>query len=147
MNPVIIRPVESKDFEQILNLVNDVVREMYGHLFPNGVTASTDPRSWKSSWVAVDGSIIAGVGLADGDCIDDLWLRPEYRGRKIGSELLSILESQIAKGGHVQARLHVIAENETARSFYRRHGWQELKSYPHEKWEFLMMDLRKDLNC
>ncbi len=99
MNPVIIRPAEPSDFEQILNLVNDVVREMYGHLFPNGVTASTDPRSWKSSWVAVDGSIIAGVGLADGDCIDDLWLRPEYRGRKIGSELLSILESQIAKGG------------------------------------------------
>ena len=132
--------------EQISNIVLEVTREKYGHLFSNELMISNDPNSWKRSWVVADNNIIVGVGLSNGDCVDDLWLRSEYRGRRIGSDLLSILESQIGKSGHLWARLRVVAENEAARRFYCRHGWQELKTYPHEKWGFLMVDLQKALN-
>ena len=134
------------DLEQISNIVLEVTREKYGHLFSNELMISNDPNSWKRSWVVAVNNIIVGVGLSNDDCIDDLWLRSQYRRRKIGSDLLSILESQIKKSGHLQARLRVVAENEAARRFYRRHGWQELKTYPHEKWGFLMVDLQKALN-
>ena len=134
------------DLDQISNIVLEVTREKYGHLYSNELMISNDPNSWKRSWVVAVNNIIVGVGLSNDDCIDDLWLRSQYRRRKIGSDLLSILESQIKKSGHLQARLRVVAENEAARRFYRRHGWQELKTYPHEKWGFLMVDLQKALN-
>ena len=134
------------DLEQISNIVLEVTREKYGHLISGELMVSNDFNSWRRSWVVADNNVVVGVGLSNGDCIDDLWLRSQYRGRKIGSDLLSILESQIKKSGHLQARLRVVAENEAARRFYRRHGWQELKTYPHEKWGFLMVDLQKALN-
>lgn len=145
LSNIILRQAEPNDFEQISNLVRDVTREKYGHLFLDELMGSPDLNSWKRSWVAVDDSVV-GVGLSNDDYIDDLWLRSQYRGRKIGSELLSILESQIGKSGHLQARLRVVAENEAARRFYGRHGWQELRTYPHEKWRFLMIDMQKKLN-
>ena len=134
------------DLEQISNIVLEVTREKYGHLISGELMVSNDFNSWRRSWVVADNNVVVGVGLSNDDCIDDLWLRSQYRGRKIGSDLLSILESQIKKSGHLQARLRVVAENEAARRFYRRHGWQELKTYPHEKWGFLMVDLQKALN-
>ena len=85
MNSIKIRPAKPNDVEQILNLVNDVIRETYGHLFYSEPLALSDPSPWTNSWVASDGNNIVGVALADGHYIDDLWLRPEYRGRKIGS--------------------------------------------------------------
>jgi ribosomal protein S18 acetylase RimI-like enzyme len=134
------------DLDQISSIVLEVTREKYGHFFSNELMVSNDPNSWKGSWVVADNNVIVGVGLSNDDCIDDLWLRSQYRGRNIGSDLLSILESQIEKSGHLQAKLRVVAENEAARRFYRRQGWQELKTYPHEKWGFLMVDMQKALN-
>ena len=55
------------------------------------------------------------------------------------------LEAQINSDGFVKAKLRVVAENEAARKFYRREGWLELKSYPHEKWGFLRVDMQKEL--
>jgi ribosomal protein S18 acetylase RimI-like enzyme len=126
--------------------VNDVVHETYGHLHPEKLSALSDPNQWFQSWVAADRNDVVGVGLPNGNCIDDLWLRSDYRQRKIGSQLLAILESQIRKNGHSSATLRVVAENVSARRFYLRHGWQELKLYPHEKWGVLMVDMQKELN-
>lgn len=146
MSRIKIRRAEPADIEQILGLVRDVVRERYGHLFPGEPPVPTDPDPWSGSWVAdADGSIV-GVGLAEGDYIDDLWLRPWYRRQNIGSALLSALESQIAKEGYARARLRLVAENEEARRFYTRRGWQETDFHPHEKWGFLMVEMHKDFS-
>ena len=128
MSAVEIRPAEPSEVEQIRNLVNDVIGEVYGYLNPPKLTELNDQNPWTKSWVAVDGEDIVGVGLANDNCIDDLWLRPQYRARKLGSELLAILESEIQKSGHSSATLRVVAENVAARRFYLRHGRQELKS-------------------
>lgn len=140
-----VRPAETDDAAQISGLVSDVVRELYGHLFDGEPPFPADPDPPVGGWVAVaDGSVV-GVGAGDGDYIDDLWLRPGYRGRKIGSALLSTLESQIRKGGHSRARLRVVAENHRARGFFARRGWRETRIYPHERWGFPMVDMHKDL--
>ena len=88
---------------------------------------------------------VVGVGLADGDYVDDLWLRPQFRGLQIGGALLTKLESQIANDGYSSARLRVVADNEGARRFYARRGWRETRVYPHERWGFDMVDMCKDL--
>jgi GNAT superfamily N-acetyltransferase len=145
MNSITIRIAQLSEAEQIRSLVNDVVQETYGYLHPPKLTALNDPNLWIKSWVALDDSIIVGVGLANDDCIDDLWIHSGYRKQGIGKALLSALETQINSDGFVKAKLRVVAENEAARKFYRREGWVELKSYPHEKWGFLMVDMQKEL--
>jgi GNAT superfamily N-acetyltransferase len=142
-----IRQAELGDLGRILDLVNAVVSETYSHLLPNDWTSPKDQRPWIGSWVAVQRGVIVGVGLANDDCIDDLWILRKYRGHGIGGSLLSTLEFEIRNSGHENAKLRVVAENTAARRFYLRHGWQEIKSYPHEKWGFSMIDLQKDFKC
>ena len=139
----IIRPAASEDTVQILELVKVVVREKYGHLFPGEAPFPTDPSPWTRSWVATIEKKVVGVGLANADYIEDLWVLPEFRGQKIGSSLLTVLESEIKKYGYRTARLRVVAENEGARRFYRRMGWTEARSYPHEQWNYLVIDMQK----
>ena len=146
MISVNIRIAQPNEVSQIRSLVNDVIGEVYAHLNPPKLTELNDQSPWTKSWVVVDNNYIVGVGLANDSCIDDLWIRPQYRARKLGSELLAVLESEIRKNGHSCATLRVLAENIAARRFYLRHGWRELKSYPHEKWGFLMVDMQKELD-
>ena len=67
----------------------------------------------------------------------------EFRGQKIGSSLLTVLEFEIKKYGYGTGRLRVVAENEGARRFYRRMGWREARSYPHELWNYFVVDMQK----
>jgi ribosomal protein S18 acetylase RimI-like enzyme len=102
-----------------------------------------DPATWIGAWVAEAGGIIGGVGLAKGDYVDDLWLKREFRGQKIGGALLATLETQIAQQGFAAARLRVVGENVRAIRFYSKHGWQASARYPHELWAFEMVDMIK----
>ena len=75
-----IRPAEPDDLQVILGLVTDVIHETYGHLLPPHYTPSKDTSPWFENWIAVCDGNIAGVGLASGDYVDDLWVRAQYRG-------------------------------------------------------------------
>lgn len=80
-----------------------------------------------------DGDVIAGFvmfsvesGSYEQDVtrgvIENLYVRPGYRNRGIGSALLSAAEDALAEDADVIA-LEVMADNEAARRFYRRHGY------------------------
>jgi ribosomal protein S18 acetylase RimI-like enzyme len=128
-----IRRIKRADLDQINTLITTVVREQYDHLLPD-VDIKIDPIEIQSGgWAAHFGDRIIGVGIAEHDTIDDLWLLGGFRGLGIGSALLSALETQIREHGYTKARLRVVAENQSARRFYARRGCQEKKSYPHEK--------------
>jgi len=144
--PAAIRRANESDAPQILRLVEDVVAEVYGHLFGGERPPAPDgSEPWASGWVAEDRGSIVGVGLAPDDWLDDLWLARAYRGRGLGAALLACLEAQIAERGHAQAWLGVVAGNSAARRFYLDHGWQEVSTYPHERWGFEMVDMTKPL--
>jgi GNAT superfamily N-acetyltransferase len=145
MASVRIRPALEDDLPQIVQLVVEVVGETYGHLFKELPPVPNDFGVWGACWSALIDDMVIGIGLACGDYIDDLWIKRAYRGQGIGTALLGALERQIAGQGHTTARLRVVAENEGARRFYMRHGWQELKLYPHEVWGFPMLDMSKAL--
>jgi ribosomal protein S18 acetylase RimI-like enzyme len=55
--------------------------------------------------------------------IENLYVRPEYRDRGIGAELMTTAEEKLAARGVDAVKLEVLAENEAARRFYRRHGY------------------------
>lgn len=68
---------------------------------------------------------IAGWGAReDGNqYISDLWVRPEFQGRGVGTELLAALEAEIAELGYVQVELETMAGNSRAIGFYEAHGY------------------------
>ena len=55
--------------------------------------------------------------------VENLYVRPDYRGDGIGSELLEAAEKQLFDAGVDRVRLEVLAANEDARRFYARHGY------------------------
>jgi GNAT superfamily N-acetyltransferase len=131
------------DLPQIERLVFGVAREVYGHLFRGAVPQPEG--SWARGLVAEVGGRIVAVVVADDDWIEDLWVAKAYRGRGLGSRLLSAAERQIAARGNGLGHLRVVADNEPARRFYAAYGWSETAAYPHERWGFTMLDLIKAL--
>jgi GNAT superfamily N-acetyltransferase len=140
---LVIRPAAEEDVAQIERLVLEVVREVYGDLIPE-----EPPRpdgNWRCGVVAEIDGLIAGVVVADGDWVEDLWVARAYRNRGIGGVLLRAAERQIAARDYAKGRLRVVADNLDARRFYGARGWVETVSHPHETWGFLMCEMAKTL--
>ncbi|MFC7202006.1 GNAT family N-acetyltransferase [Haloferax namakaokahaiae] len=55
--------------------------------------------------------------------IHNLFVLPERRGSGVGTELLTAAEAQLRANGVDTISLDVLAANEDARRFYRRHGY------------------------
>ena len=60
----------------------------------------------------------------DRGVVENLYVRPEHRGKGVGSELLSRAEQQLFEAGVNRVGLEVLAPNEAARRFYERHGYE-----------------------
>ncbi|MFC4448345.1 GNAT family N-acetyltransferase [Halorussus aquaticus] len=55
--------------------------------------------------------------------VQNIFVVPERRGEGIGSELLRAAERRLAESGADALALEVMADNDAARRFYRRHGY------------------------
>lgn len=53
-----------------------------------------------------------------------LYVQPDARGQSIGSRLLEAAEADLADSGVDTISLEVLADNEAARRFYDRHGYE-----------------------
>jgi ribosomal protein S18 acetylase RimI-like enzyme len=140
---VTIRRVAGRELDSVRHLVADVVEEVYGTLFPQGVPE--DHTDWTEALVAVSHGNIVGVALTSDDTIDDLWVSADHRRRGVGEALLASAESEIQQRRYRLARLRVMADNVTARRFYAAYRWSEAETYPHERWGFSMINMTKDL--
>jgi GNAT superfamily N-acetyltransferase len=141
--PVVIRPAAKGDVAAIEQLALDVVREVYGDLFPGEVPPPLG--KWSCGLVAEIAGRIVGVVVSDDDWVEDLWVTGEHRRCGIGSVLLAAAERQIAERGCAQARLRVVARNLEARRFYQGRGWAGEAGHAHEKWGFAMVEMTKTL--
>lgn len=144
MIEVFIRRPQPQELNSVRALVQSVVDEVYG-----GVWASppllVDREGWELSWIAVANEKIVGVVLTSGEWLDDLWVLHETRGHGIGQRLLAQAEAEIAARGHATLRLRVVQSNAAAIGFYRRHGWQTARTFPHEKFPITMLEMFKSV--
>lgn len=61
---------------------------------------------------------------ADRGLVRYIYVRPSHRGEGIGSALLERAETRLFEGGADTVALEVLATNDAARRFYRRHGYE-----------------------
>lgn len=59
--------------------------------------------------------------------LSNLYVRPAYRNRGVGSALLEAVERSLAEQGADVLVLEAMADNEAARRFYRRNGYEEYR--------------------
>jgi ribosomal protein S18 acetylase RimI-like enzyme len=142
MIQVFIRRPQPQELKSVRALVQAVVDEVYGGLWaPPPLPIGED--GWNLSWIAVPDAKIVGVVLTNGEGLDDLWVLRGNRGCGVGQRLLAHAEAEIAARGHDTLRLRVVQSNEAAIAFYRRHGWQIARAYPHEKFPITMLEMSK----
>ncbi len=61
--------------------------------------------------------------------IDELFVLPPQRGKGVGTELLAIAESEFVRRGCTNVSFQMSSTNDSARAFYRRHGYVERSGY------------------
>ena len=86
---------------------------------------------------------IVAVVLTSGEWLDDLWGLRESRGHGVGRRLLEQAEAEMDARGHETSRLRVVRSNAAAIEFYRRHGWQIARTFPHESFPITMLEMFK----
>lgn len=114
----------------------DVVQRLTNELnaFNKQATGIDDDQEFLDTRTDGDGRLIAGIygWTWGGTCwVDALWVREDYRGRRIGSQLLAAAET-VARGRGC-SQLALSTHTFQAPSFYRRHGFEtvgRLGDYP-----------------
>jgi ribosomal protein S18 acetylase RimI-like enzyme len=148
LNKIQIRPLESDD---LTDLEWEGEYSHFRTVYQNTFQRCLDEKAL--SWVAIhpDHGLIGQVfvqlecdrpELADGKervYMFSFRIKPEYRNRGLGSQILEILETEIRKRGYSTITLNVSRENNDAIRLYERRGYKTVAadpgrwSYPDEK--------------
>jgi ribosomal protein S18 acetylase RimI-like enzyme len=144
MIDVLIRRPQPQEHDSVRAVVQTVLDETYGGLWAPP-PLPVDEEDWLDSWVAVLDAKIIGVVRTSGEWLDDLWVLREGRGCGVGRSLLTQAEAEIIARGHEVLRLRVVQSNVAAVEFYRRHGWQIDRAFPHERFSITMLEMSKPI--
>jgi GNAT superfamily N-acetyltransferase len=139
-----IRPVTAQDIPALLPLVEQywIFEDISGfddaRIGREFARATADP-AIASAWISVDKGRAVGyllavyvfslehLGLTAE--IDEFFVLPSARGRRIGDELLKHAEAEFVRRGCTNVALQLSRGNDRARVFYRTHGYGERPGY------------------
>jgi putative acetyltransferase len=100
---------------------------------------SSTLRSCKNSVYELEGKVV-GVISTSADCIEGLFVLPEFWNRGIGTELLNY-----ATAGKDEVFLQVYTDNKRALNFYRKHGFEITGNGVCQMTDLPYFEMRKDL--
>lgn len=141
MTGKLIRKIKADDRGEYLAMV----REFYSsdavlHAVPDGYILGTFDEvirsdTYASAYFLVSGGVTAGYALtarsysqeAGGMVlwIEEIYIKPEFRGKGLGSEFFAMAKEQLGKGV-ARIRLEAEPENSRAVALYRRLGFTDL---------------------
>ena len=92
-------------------------------------------------YIAEENGRIAGTGTINGDNIERVYVRPEYRGKGIGSALMDYMEGEILKNHEAV----VVESSLPAGEFYRKRKYVQVKhmDYPVENGKILCYEVMR----
>ena len=95
---------------------------------PLGAVYLIGPRKAPVGYIVVSFGWSLEFGGMDG-CVDEFWIRPNVRGRGMGSEVLSALLPALEGAGLKALHLEAGGENPRARTLWTRHGFRLHEEY------------------
>lgn len=138
-----IVPAVAADLETIIRLMHELYiydrSELDEPKARQALVASLGDPTWARIWLVQAGLQTAGyVVLTFGfsmeyggrdAIIDEFFLRPTYRRRGFGSQVVDFLKDFCRSEGIRALHLEVFDHNQAAYEFYRRHGFRERNSW------------------
>ncbi|MBD95467.1 MAG: hypothetical protein CL482_14595 [Acidobacteria bacterium] len=103
-------------------------------------------RMWRRMTVTTRDEQVVGVVALDDAVIDLIWVKDGFRGEGIGSALMDHAEQTIG-ADHDEAELECFAPNVASLTFYRSHGYAEVRRYYEAASGIDKVVLRKTLGC
>ncbi len=130
MDDLLIRPLEPYDTDEAA-AVWWRSRHADGAQLPPAIHTAEQVATWfaevllpdAQTWIALDDGRIVAVLTLDGDDLDQLYVDPDAAGRGVGSTLVD-LAKDLRPGG---LALWTFQTNTRAQSFYRSHGFTEVR--------------------
>ena len=129
---VVIRAGEERDFPVLMELIRGLATfEKSSHLVKNSVDQMRQEKEWFGSFVAEEDGKIIGAAIyffgyytwvGKSLYLDDLYVRPEYRRKKVGTMLLKRVFEFAKQENCKRLRWQVLGWNRDAISFYEKHG-------------------------
>lgn len=136
-----IRPLKQEDFSQVLEMMkvfyasDALIIHASEEVLRRTLNECLSDSRWADGFVFEEDGELAGYGIitrcysteTGGVCvwIEDLYLRPQFRGKGLGSGFLAYVE-EISKGSAVRLRLEAEKGNDNALEVYRRAGFEVL---------------------
>ena len=130
--PVVVRRGEEKDFPVLLGLIKDLATfERAPQEVKNSLEQMKRERESFGFFVAEeDGKILASAvyffayytWVGKSLYLDDLYVRPEYRRKRVGTLLLGRVFELAKQENCKRLRLQVLDWNKDAIAFYEKHG-------------------------
>ena len=100
---------------------------------PHGAVWLIGPRKAPVGYIAVTFGWSVRLGGLDG-VIDEFFIRESVRGRGMGSEVLSALLGELARGGLTALHLEVGPGNDRAKRIYKRLGFRAREGHHLMTW-------------
>uniref|UniRef100_UPI0030EF0681 GNAT family N-acetyltransferase n=1 Tax=Vibrio vulnificus TaxID=672 RepID=UPI0030EF0681 len=138
-NSLNIRKAELRDLSFLVEFTSEEAREAENAVkipetLKRGIEAALRDRDVASYWVMTDendipiGSVSSIREWSDWNAgyywwIQSMYLRPEYRGKGLMSELITCVESEMYREGGLELRLYVHKDNVVAKRAYEKSGF------------------------
>ena len=129
---VVIRAGEERDFPVLMELIRGLATfENAPEKVTNSVDQMRQEKEWFGSFVAEEDGKIIGAAIyffgyytwvGKSLYLDDLYVRPEYRRKKVGTMLLKRVFEFAKQENCKRLRWQVLGWNTDAISFYEKHG-------------------------
>ncbi len=136
-----IRPATAADMAAVAVVWHEGWHVGHAGHVPAGLTAArtlaafherTPSRVADTTVAMSDPGELVGFVMVVGDEVEQVFVAPQARGSGLAQVLLDEAERQVARGGHAEAWLAVVAGNARARRFYEKRGWADDGDLPYE---------------
>ena len=133
-----ITRLEPAQIDEAAGLLQQIWLESYGERLPQSNVGQRTISHFKehltrragNCWLAWIGNRLAGLSTTVSNCVDDVWVRHEFRRRGIATRLIGVACGDLAQRGYRAAQAGFETFNAAAVALFESDGWRRVGSEP-----------------